>query len=242
MSTLPTLHPVPIRVALADDNLLVREGLEKILEEEPEIEVVASCEDLPSLLKAVETESPNVVMTDIRMPPSECDEGIRIATLLHRTHPEIGVIILSQYDDPEHVLALLEHGLEGRGYMLKERIHDRGQISDAIGAVAQGGSVIDPRIVDVLVGARMRGETSPLETLSPRELEVLAEVSQGKSNSAIAESLTITKGAVEKHIISIFLKLGLSNAQDVSKRVKAALLFLAEEGEHQAPDDSSGSP
>ena len=220
-----------IRVALADDNLIVREGLEKMLAEEPEIEVVASCEDLPSLLAAIEAESPDVVLTDIRMPPSESDEGIRAATLLHRTHPEIGVIILSQYDDPEHVLTLLERGSDGRGYMLKERVHDRAQVLDAIETVAQGGSVIDPRIVEVLVAARSRADTSPLATLTPRELEVLAEVAQGKSNSAIAASLVLTKGAVEKHIISIFLKLGLSNAQDVSKRVKAALLFLAEEGE-----------
>ncbi len=221
---------MPIRVALADDNLIVREGLEQMLAGETEIEIVASCVDLPSLLAAVEAESPDVVLTDIRMPPSQGDEGIRIATALRETHPEIGVIILSQYDDPDHVLALLELGSERRGYLLKERIHDRGQLVNAIETIAEGGSVIDPRVVDILVAARSRGD-SPLARLTPRELEVLSLVAQGKSNSAIAASLVLTKGAVEKHTNSIFLKLGLSNAEDVSKRVKASLLFLAEEGD-----------
>lgn len=220
---------MPIRVALADDNLIVREGLEQILAAETKVEVVASCVDLPSLLAAVEAESPDVVLTDIRMPPSQSDEGIRVATVLRGTHPEIGVIVLSQYDDPDHVLALLELGSDRRGYMLKERIHDRAQLVNAIETVAEGGSVIDPRIVDVLVAARSRGASSPLTELTPRELEVLAEIAQGKSNRAIGESLVLTKRAVEKHINSIFLKLGLTDAEDVSKRVKASLLFLADE-------------
>ena len=222
---------MPIRVALADDSLLVREGLEQILAAETDIEVIASCIDLPSLLAAVETESPDVVVTDVRMPPSQSDEGIRIAIDLRGTHPEIGVIVISQYADPDHVLAVLELGSDRRGYMLKERIHDRAQLVDAIETVAEGGSVIDPGVVDVLVAARSRGDASPLATLTPRELEVLSQIAQGKSNSAIAASLVLTKGAVEKHTNSIFLKLGLSNAEDVSKRVKASLLFLAEEGD-----------
>ena len=220
-----------IRVTLADDNLIVREGLEQMLAGEEEIEVVASCIDLPSLLAAVEAESPDVVLTDIRMPPSHGDEGIRAATVLRGTHPEIGVIVLSQYDEPDHVLALLELGSDRRGYMLKERIHDRAQLVDAIETVAEGGSVIDPRVVDVLVAARARGASSPLTELTPRELEVLAEIAQGKSNHAIGESLVLTKRAVEKHIHSIFMKLGLTDAEDVSKRVKASLLFLADEGD-----------
>ena len=220
-----------IRVTLADDNLIVREGLEQMLAGETEIEVVASCVDLPSLLAAVEAESPDVVLTDIRMPPSQGDEGIRAATVLRGTHPEIGVIVLSQYDDPDDVLALLELGSDGRGYMLKERIHNRAQLVDAIETVAEGGSVIDPRIVDVLVAARSRGASSLLTELTPRELEVLGEIAQGKSNHGIAESLVLTTRAVEKHISSIFLKLGLTDAEDVSKRVKASLLFLADEGD-----------
>ena len=237
-STTPaSLRPggvVPIRVALADDNALIREGLEQMLAPEAEIEVVASCVDLPSLLAAIEAESPDVVLTDIRMPPSLVDEGIQAATLLRREHPEIGVIVLSHYTDPDHALALLELGSDRRGYMLKERVHDRAQLVYAIETVAQGGSVIDPGVVDVLVAARSRAATSPLAELTPRELEVLGEIAQGKSNSAISTSLVLTKGAVEKHINSIFLKLGLSNSEDVSKRVKAALVFLAEEGDGPA--------
>ena len=183
----PAYHcRVPTRVALADDNLLVREGLEQVLATETEIDVVASCADLPSLLKAVETGSPDVVVTDIRMPPSQTDEGIQAATLLRRTHPEVGVIVLSQYADPSYALTLLELGSESRGYMLKERVHDRAQLVAAIETVAEGGSVIDPSVVDVLVTARSRAAASPLTELTPREVEVLAAIAQGKSNGAIS--------------------------------------------------------
>jgi DNA-binding NarL/FixJ family response regulator len=220
---------VPIRVALADDSLLVLEGLQQLLASEPEIEVVASCDDLPSLLEAIETAGPDVVLTDIRMPPSETDEGIRVAVELRRSHPGVGVVVLSQYAEPRYALALLEAGSDRRGYLLKERVHDRTQLVSAIESVADGGSVIDPKIVEVLVSASARREQSPLAWLTEREQEVLAEIAQGKSNAAIAESLVLTKRAVEKHINSIFLKLGLSEAEDVSKRVMAALLFLADE-------------
>ncbi len=219
---------VPIRVALADDSLLVLEGLQQILSSEPDVEVVASCGDLPSLLEAVETTQPDVVLTDIRMPPSGTDEGIRLAVELRRLHPEVGVVVLSQYAEPRYALALLEAGSDRRGYLLKERVHDRAQLVSAIESVASGGSVIDPRIVEVLVAASARREQSPLAELTQREQEVLAEIAQGKSNAAIAESLVLTKRAVEKHINSIFLKLGLSEAENVSKRVMATLLFLAE--------------
>ena len=224
----------PIRLVLADDSMLVREGLERVLGVETQLEVVASCADLPSLLEAVETGTPDVVLTDIRMPPSRTDEGIQAAILLERTHPDVGVIVLSQYADPGYALTLLEHGSRRRGYILKERVHDRAQLITAIQAVAEGGSVIDPRVVDVLVAARSREASSPLAELSPRELEVLAEIAQGKSNDAIAGSLALTKRAVEKHINAIFLKLGLTYAEDVSRRVKATLLFLAEEGDRAA--------
>ena len=220
---------VPIRLALADDNLLIREGLEQVLASEKDIDVVASCAELPALLEAVEAASPDVVVTDIRMPPSQSDEGIQVAMVLRRTHPDVGVIVLSQYAEPSYALALLEHGSHRRGYILKERVHDREHLVTAIRTVATGGSVIDPAIVDVLVAAQSRVALSPLADLTPREIEVLAEIAQGKSNSAIAESLVLTKRAVEKHINSIFLKLELGDAEDVSKRVKATLLFLAEE-------------
>jgi DNA-binding NarL/FixJ family response regulator len=219
---------VAIRVAVADDSLIVREGLQQLLSSSPGIEVVAACGDLDSLLEAVDRERPDVVLADIRMPPSKTDEGVRVAALLRESHPEIGVVVLSQYSEPAYVLMLLEAGSDGRGYLLKERLHNRGELVSAIDAVAQGGSVIDPKIVEVLVTARARAERSPLSQLTPREREVLAEIAEGKSNTAIAESLVLTKRAVEKHINSIFMKLGLAASDDVSKRVKATLLFLAE--------------
>ena len=222
---------VPIRVVLAEDSLLVREGLEQVLSSEPKVELVAVCADLPSVLDAIEAERPDVVVTDIRMPPSKTDEGIQVAARLRETRPEVGVIVLSQYSEPSYALALLEGGSDGRGYLLKERLHDRAQLVSAVETVAGGGSVVDPRVVEVLVASKSRSETSPLADLTPREREVLAEIAQGKSNSAIADSLVLTKRAVEKHINAIFFKLSLSESEDISKRVKATLAFLAEEQE-----------
>jgi DNA-binding NarL/FixJ family response regulator len=219
---------VAIRVALADDSLIVREGIQQLLDTQPGVEVVAACGDPDSLIEAVEAAQPDVVVTDIRMPPSNTDEGIRIAHKLRESHPHIGVVVLSQFADASYALALLESGSDGRAYLLKERVRDRSQLMSAISAVAEGGSVIDPKIVEGLVAARARGARSPLSELTPREHEVLAEIAQGKSNTTIAESLVLTKRAVEKHINSIFLKLNLSEAQDVSKRVKATLMFLAD--------------
>jgi DNA-binding NarL/FixJ family response regulator len=219
---------VPIRVALADDTLIVREGIEQLLDSQPDVEVVAACGDLHSLSEAVESTSPDVVLTDIRMPPSNTDEGIQIAHQLRESHPNVGVVVLSQFADPSYALALFDSGSDRRAYLLKERVHDRGELMAAIKAVMDGGSVVDPKIVEGLVAARAQAERSPLSELTPREHEVLAEIAQGKSNTAIAESLVLTKRAVEKHINSIFLKLNLSEAEDVSKRVKATLMFLAE--------------
>ena len=222
------MRAMAIRVVLAEDSYLVREGLEQVLAAAPGVEVVATCVDFDSLLAAVDAERPDVVVTDIRMPPTETDEGIRAATVLRETRPEVGVVVLSQHDDPSYALALLESGSEGRAYLLKERVNDGGQLSTAVEAVSRGGSVIDSKIVEALVRARSAADSSPLAELTSREREVLAEIAQGKSNSAIADSLVLTKRAVEKHINSIFLKLGLAYADDVSKRVKAALLFLSE--------------
>ena len=219
------------RVVLGDDSFIVREGVQQVLANAPDIEVVASCGDADSVLEAIETLRPDVVVTDIRMPPTGTDEGIRLAAQLRHEHPEIGVVILSQYADPAYVLALLESGSDGRAYLLKERIHDRRQLVAAIEAVAGGQSVIDPKIVEVLVAANDRGERSVLSELTPRELEVLSAIAEGKSNTAISEALVLTKRAVEKHINAIFLKLNLSHsesAEAVSPRVKAMLLFLAE--------------
>jgi DNA-binding NarL/FixJ family response regulator len=214
-----------IRVILAEDDFLVRQGVRRVLEAAPDITVLAECADGDELLAAVDADPPDLVVTDVRMPPSGADEGIRIASRLRRTHPTVGVLVLSQFVDPEYALALLEHGSQRRAYLLKERVHDRCRIAHAVRDVAAGGSAFDSKVVDALVSARGE-DTSPLSTISPREREVLAEVAQGKSNAAIADSLVLTKSAVEKHINSIFGKLGLAGAQDVSRRVKAALMFL----------------
>jgi DNA-binding NarL/FixJ family response regulator len=201
-----------------------------LLESDSEIDVIAAVGDLASLREACERDRPDVVVTDIRMPPTLTDEGIRFAIELRDTHPEIGVVVLSQYSDPTYALALLERGTDGRAYLLKHRIHNRAELTAAIRAVADHGSMVDSKIIDELVHARTEAERSPLNELTAREREVLSEIAQGKSNSAIAESLFLTKRAVEKHINAIFLKLGLADAQDVSKRVKAALMLLAETG------------
>ena len=220
-----------LRVALAEDSYIVREGLEQLLAGSEEIEVLASCADMTSLLEAVAADPPDVVLTDIRMPPDGDDAGIQIAARLRETNPEIGVVVLSQYSEPGFVLRLLDSGSEGRAYLLKERIADRAELTRAIRAVAEGSSVIDPKIVEVLVQARSRAQSSPLAEMTPRELDVLAGVAEGKSNSAIAAELVLTKRAIEKHINAIFLKLGLTYSEDaeqISKRVKATLIFLGE--------------
>jgi DNA-binding NarL/FixJ family response regulator len=181
------------------------------------------------LVRAIEEEEPDVVVTDIRMPPTGTDEGIQVARELRTTHPEIGVVVLSQFADPEYVLALLESGSGGRAYLLKERVNDPRELATAIKAVASGGSAVDSKVIEVLVQAHANDATSPLRDLTPREREVLAELAQGKSNGAIAESLVLTKRAVEKHINAIFMKLNLAAPDDVSRRVKAALVYLANE-------------
>ena len=217
-----------IRVVVAEDSLIVREGLVQLLDASPSVDVVAAYGDVDAVLAAVERDRPDVVLTDIRMPPSNTDEGIRLAEQLRERRPATGVVVLSQYAEPPYVLALLEGGSDRRGYLLKERIHDRGQLVSAIDVVAQGGSVVDPKIVELLVEGRARAARSPLAELTPRERDVLAEMAAGKSNKAIAESLVLTKRAVEKHVNSIFTKLGLAESEDVSKRVKATLMFLAD--------------
>jgi DNA-binding NarL/FixJ family response regulator len=219
---------VAIRVVVAEDSLIVREGLQQLLGGSPTVDVVAAYGDAQALLGGVERDRPDVVLTDIRMPPSNTDEGVRLANRLRESRPSTGVVVLSQYAEPPYVLALLEHGSDRRGYLLKYRIHDRGQVVSAIDTVARGGSVIDPKVVEVLVAAKARAGTSPIAGLTPRERHVLAEMAEGKSNAAIAESLVLTKGAVEKHPNSIFTKLGLAASEDVSKRVKATLMFLAD--------------
>jgi DNA-binding NarL/FixJ family response regulator len=219
-----------LRVVLAEDNLLVREGVARLLEAQDGVEVVAACGDLDALLGAADDHHTDAVLTDIRMPPTNSDEGIRAAERLRRTHPELGVVVLSQYDEPAYAVALLEGGAAGRAYLLKERVSDPEQLVGALREVARGGSVIDPRVVEALVAARARAERSPLRWLTAREREVLAEMAQGKTNAAISAALHLTVRAVEKHINAIFSKLPLAEAPGADRRVTAVLLFLAERG------------
>ena len=217
-----------IRLVLAEDHYLVREGVRRLLETHPDLDVAAVCGDLSSLLAAVDSEQPDVVVTDIRMPPGEGDEGIQAAERLRETNPQVGVVVLSQYANPSYALALLEGGSARRAYLLKERIEDLGELVAAIQAVADGGSVIDPKVVEALVAENTRGEASPLNQLTQREHDVLREMAAGKNNAAIAATLFLTERSVEKVIHSIFLKLGLTWETAVHKRVKAVILYLAE--------------
>jgi DNA-binding NarL/FixJ family response regulator len=220
---------MPIRVAVAEDNLLVREGLERLLGLQADLEVVASCADLDGLLSAVESAQPDVVVTDIRMPPDHTDEGVRAARQLRDEHPVVGVVILSQFSDPSYALALLEGGSERRAYLLKDRIDDVEQLVGAVRAVADGGSVVDPKVVEALVAAR-GAEQSPLDELTPREMDVLRAMAEGKNNAAIAEALVITERSVEKYVHTILAKLQIAWEPSIHRRVKAVLVYLAEQG------------
>jgi DNA-binding NarL/FixJ family response regulator len=217
----------PIRVALAEDHALLREGISRLVAASEDFELVGVASDLPQLLAVVGERLPDVVVTDIRMPPTGTDEGIQAAAWIRQNHPATGVVVLSQYTAPGYAVALLEHGSSGRAYLLKERVGGVDELARAIRAVARGGSVIDPLVVDELVRARSRERQSGLASLTSRESEILSEMAQGKSNSAIAATLFVTERAVEKHTNSIFAKLGLSEEKDVNRRVKAVLLFLS---------------
>ena len=218
-----------LRLVIADDSFLVREALSGLLGSAPEVDVVAVVDDIPSLQAAVAREDPDVVLTDIQMPSFDGGGGIQFAAELRRATPETGVVILSQYAEAEFALELFEGGSARRAYILKERVGNRAELVAAITAVAGGGSVVDPKVVDTLIAERSRQEGAALADLTSREREVLAEVAQGKSNSAIAEALFLTKRAVEKHINAIFMKLDLRGSEDVSSRVTATLIFLADE-------------
>jgi DNA-binding NarL/FixJ family response regulator len=215
-----------IRVVLGEDSYLAREGILRALEAIDDVDLVAACADLDELREAVDEEQPDVVLTDIRMPPTNTDEGIRFAGELRSSHPEIGVVVLSQHAEPLYATALFERGSDRRAYLLKERLRDRGELVRALHEVAGGGSVVDSRIVDELLLAQRHREDSRLDQLTPRELEILGMIAEGRSNSAIAEALVITKRAVERHINSIFWKLDLGESEDVSRRVKAVLVYL----------------
>ena len=218
-----------VRVVVAEDNYLVREGIRQLLDNVDGVELVATADDLPSLERAIDEHQPDVVLTDIRMPPTGTDEGLRAAQRLRAERPDIGVVVLSQYVEPEYALALLEKGAAGRGYLLKERVSDIDQLVSAVHEVARGGSVIDPKVVEALVSARTRSATSPLAELTPREMEVLDLLAQGRNNAGIAAALFLSERAVEKHINGIFSKLCLTEEKDLNRRVKAVLLYLADQ-------------
>jgi DNA-binding NarL/FixJ family response regulator len=220
-----------IRVALAEDHVLLREGMSRLVSANDDFELVGVASDFPELLAVVTEQSPDVVVTDIRMPPTGTDEGIRAAAWIHEHHPRTGVVVLTQYAAPAYAVALLEHGSAGRAYLLKERIGSVDELARAIRTVASGGSVIDPQVVDELVRSRSSDRQPGLASLTPRESEILAEMAQGKSNAAIAAALFVTERAVEKHTNSIFAKLGLSEEKDVNRRVKAVLVYLSQREE-----------
>jgi DNA-binding NarL/FixJ family response regulator len=215
-----------LRVALADDNFLVRRGTAALLAEAADVKVVAVAEDTPSLLRAVADEAPDAVLTDLRMPPGYSTEGIEAARLIRRHHPRTGVVVLSQYVEPEDVVELLADGVTGLGYLLKERVARVEELVAALRAVSEGGSALDPRVVEALVARRTAEDRSRLAGLTERELAVLGEMATGKNNVAIARTLHVSERSVEKHTNALFAKLGLIEEHDVNRRVLAVLTFL----------------
>ena len=217
-----------IRVVLGEDSYLAAEGIARALERVEGVKLLSTHGDLDSLEAAVDEERPDVVLTDIRMPPTHTDEGIRLAVALRQSAPQVGVVVLSQHADPAYVTALFESGSEGRAYLVKERVKDMAELGRAVQAVAERGSAVDPLVVEQLV-ARERPH-SQLEELTRRELEILTLIAGGWSNAAIAEKLVLTKRAVERHINGIFMKLDLGDPENISRRVRATLIYLAEQG------------
>ena len=215
-----------IRVVLGEDSFIAREGIVRALEGIEDVDLLATCGDLDELRRAIHETRPDLVLTDIRMPPTNTDEGIRLAVELRSSHPEIGVVVLSQHAEPLYAVELFDQGSDGRGYLLKERLKDRSELDRALHEVAGGGSVVDPRVVETLLAVQRRREDRRLDELTKRELEILALIAEGRSNRAIADQLFVTKRAVERHINAIFLKLNLRDEENISRRVKAVLLYL----------------
>jgi DNA-binding NarL/FixJ family response regulator len=219
-----------VRVVFAEDNYLVREGTAALLATSVEVDLVGTATNLEELLIAVDELRPEAVLTDIRMPPTNTTEGIDAARKIRGEHPEIGVVVLSQFAEEEYAYELLKDGAAGLGYLLKERVADVTELVRALNEVAGGGSVLDPKVVEALVSAKDRMAHSPLAQLTDREREVLEHMAQGQNNAAIARSLFLTERAVEKHINSLFHKLALSEETEVHRRVMAVLAFLRERG------------
>lgn len=215
-----------IRVVLAEDDALLRAGVARLLEGRDGIDLVAQCGDLESLLAHIDRDDPDVVITDIRMPPTQTDEGLQAAHRVRNNHPDTGVVVLSQFVEPAFAVELLGEGAGRRAYLLKERVADVDELVDTIERVAAGGSVVDPKVVEALVEGRSANRQSVLDRLTPRERDVLTEMATGKSNSAIAATLVLSERAVEKHSTNIFSKLDLTEVPDVNRRVKAVLMWL----------------
>lgn len=218
--------PEPIRVVIAEDNYLVREGTRRLLEDSGEVQVVVAVGSAEELLDAVDRLAPNAVLTDIRMPPGHDMEGIHAAHRIRASHPKVGVVVLSQHADEAYAFQLFKDGTAGLAYLLKERVGDMDELLRAFRETMAGRSVIDPAVVEALVASRSRQAQSPLASLTPRETDVLREMAQGKTNAAVAESLSVSESAVEKYANSIFSKLGLSEEPQVHRRVAAVLAFL----------------
>ena len=223
-------HPPVIRVVFAEDNYLVREGTAALLATADEIDLVGTATTRDELLSAVEEHLPDAVLTDIRMPPTGTNEGIEAAKEIRSRHPDIGVVVLSQFAEEDYAYELLKDGAAGLGYLLKERVADVDEVVRALTEVSRGGSVLDPKVVEALVARKDRMAHSPLAQLTERERQVLGLMAEGKNNAAIAKSLFLTERAVEKHINSLFHKLGLTEEAEVHRRVMAVLAFLREEG------------
>jgi DNA-binding NarL/FixJ family response regulator len=224
--------PSSLRVVIAEDHYLVREGTRRLLEDSGEVEVVAGVGTVAELLDAVERLRPGAVLTDIRMPPGHSTEGIEAAHAIRARHPEVGVVVLSQHAEETYAFLLLQHGTDGLAYLLKDRVGDLDELLRALKEVVAGRSVIDPRIVELLLARRARLEDSALGRLSPREREVLQQMAEGKTNAAIARALVLSESAVEKHANAIFSKLGVAEEPQVHRRVAAVLALLRETG-HQ---------
>jgi DNA-binding NarL/FixJ family response regulator len=219
-----------LRLVIADDNYLVREGLRRLLDEGEEVETVGTAASAPELLARVRELAPDVVLTDIRMPPSFTTDGIAASLRLRAEHPGVGVVALSQHADASYAAALFAEGTSGLAYLLKDRVGDRDELVRALRAVSEGGSVVDPQVVDALLAAGRRSEDSALRNLSPRETDVLRGMAEGRTNGAIARHLHVSESAVSKHVASIFAKLGLHESPQIDRRVSAVLAWVEHHG------------
>lgn len=230
----------PVRVVLAEDDLLVREGLQHLVGSLDGIDVVDAVGDLPGVEEAVERLKPDIVVTDIRLPPTLTDEGLRLASMLRERQPEVGVVVLTQHAEPEYALTLMGAGARGRAYLLKERVTDPGQLESAIRTVVAGGSYVDAAVVERVLTASAERASDRVDALTPRGIQVIGLIAQGKSNEAVARELNISRRAVERHVNAIFSRLGIEESPDVSRRVMAVLVYLENLRSRGSTDQDTG--